>query len=142
MLQAAVAARGGRPLVVLDLAVPRNVEPAARDLPGVRLFDLDDLRLQHCPATSASSPALDHAERVLHEEYVRFRSALRHRAAAPHLAELHRLGAELAQEEADRALAELESLSERDRDVVRQLASRLTRRLLYPASKAIREQDL
>jgi glutamyl-tRNA reductase len=141
MLETAVAVRGGRPLVVLDLAVPRNVEPAARDVPGVRLFDLDDLRLQHCPVTSGIAPALDDAERVLREEYVRFQTALRTRAAAPHLAELHRLGAELAQEEADRALAELGSLSERDREVVRQLASRLTRRLLYPASRAIRDRE-
>jgi glutamyl-tRNA reductase len=140
MLEAALAVRGGRPIVVLDLAVPRNVEPAARDVAGVRLFDLDDLRLQHCPVTTGIAPAIDQAERILREEFVRFRAALRSRAAAPHLAELHRLGERLAEEEAERALAELESLSEREREVVRQMAGRLTRRLLYPASKAIRER--
>lgn len=41
---AAVAARGGRRLVLLDIAVPRDVSSEARDLPGVRLCDLDDLR--------------------------------------------------------------------------------------------------
>ncbi len=140
MLEAAMATRAGRPVVVLDLAVPRNVEFAARDVPGVRLFDLDDLRLQHCPVTSGIAPAIDHADRILREEYVRFRAALRSRAAAPHLAELHRLGAQLAQEEANRALAELETLSDEEREIVRRMASRLTRRLLYPASKAIRER--
>lgn len=141
MLQEAAAGRNGRPVVVLDLAVPRNVDPAARDLAGVWLFDLDDLRLQHCPVTTSLSPVLEHADRVLREEYARFRATLRNRAAAPHLAELHRIGAELAQEEADRALAALQSLSERDREIVRQMATRLARRLLYPASRAIRKQE-
>jgi len=139
-LEAAIAARGGRPIVVLDLAVPRNVEPAARDIPGVRLFDLDDLRLQHCPVTDGIAPAIDQAERIIREELAQFRRALRSRAAAPHLAELHRIGERLATEEADRALAELGTLSDEQREVVRRMASRLTRRLLYPASRTIRER--
>src|SRR5262249_48211995 len=55
-LAAAVESRAGRPLVVLDLAVPRNVDPRARDIAGLRLFDLDDLRLEYCPAVSGIAP--------------------------------------------------------------------------------------
>jgi glutamyl-tRNA reductase len=139
-LEAAMARRDGRPLVVLDLAVPRNVEPAARDVPGVRLFDLDDLRLQHCPASMVAPPELEDAERIVRAELARFRRALRCRTVAPHLAELHRLGALLAREEAGRALDELDSLGEREREVVRRMADRLARRLLYPASRIIRKQ--
>lgn len=43
-LEAAAAARGGRPLFVIDIAMPRNVDPAAAEVPGVYLYDLDDLR--------------------------------------------------------------------------------------------------
>jgi glutamyl-tRNA reductase len=55
------------------------------------------------------------------------------------LAELHSLGERLAEEEAERALAELETLSAEEREVVRRMASRLVRRLLYPASQKIRQ---
>jgi glutamyl-tRNA reductase len=126
-------------LLVLDLGVPRNVDPAARDLPGIRLFDLDDLRLQHCPAVGPAASALAEVGRILDHEVGRFERALRRRAVAPELAELHRLGSALAQEEADRALAELGAMSEEHRAVVRQMADRLARRLLYPASRALRE---
>lgn len=136
---AAVAVRPDASIVVLDLAVPRNVDPAARDVPGVRLYDLDDLQLQHCPAVGGGSAAMDEIDRVLDEELARFRRQLRHRAAAPRLAELHRLGAELAREEAERALAQLGTVSERDREVVRRMAERLAKRVLYPASRRIRE---
>ena len=138
-LTEALSARSGRPIVVLDLAVPRNVAPGARDVPGVCLFDLDDLRLQHCPATVGSSAALEQAEALVREELGQFRKTLRSRAVAPYLAELHRLGERLAGEEADRALAELGPLTEEQQDLVRQMAERLVRRLLYPASRKMRE---
>ena len=137
-LAAALQLRPDRPLVVLDLALPRNVDPAARDVPGIRLFDLDDLRLQHCPAAVGASPALEEAEAIVRAEVSGFRKMLRERAAAPHLAELHRLGERIAQEESDRTLGELGPLSEEQQHRVRQMAERLVRRVLYPASQTIR----
>jgi len=137
-LAAALQLRPDRPVVVLDLALPRNVDPAARDVPGIRLFDLDDLRLQHCPAAVGASPALEEAEAIVRAEVSGFRKMLRERAAAPHLAELHRLGQRIAQEESDRTLGELGPLSEEQQHRVRQMAERLVRRVLYPASQTIR----
>jgi glutamyl-tRNA reductase len=139
VLAEALRSRNGQPLVVLDLALPRNVDPAARDLPGLRLFDLDDLRLKHCPAAAPTSPVIAQAEGLIRNAVSRFFRGLRIRAAAPHLAELHQFGERLAAEEASRALAELESLSEAEQGVVREMAGRIVRRLLYPASQKIRE---
>jgi glutamyl-tRNA reductase len=134
-------ARTGGELVVMDLAVPRNVEPATRSLPGIALFDLDDLQRLCCPAAGAASAALADAERVLNEEIGRLRLALQGRAAAPRLAELHRLGEQVAQQEAAWALAQLENLSDQERQVVREMADRLVRRVLYPVSRSIRGEE-
>lgn len=133
---------GGRrePLVVMDLSVPRNVEPAARSLPAVRLFDLDDLQRLCCPAAGTPSVALQDAERILDDEIARLAQQLRGRAAAPRLAELHRHGAEVAQQEAAWALAQLEDLTDRERVIVKEMADRLVRRVLYPVSRSIREE--
>jgi glutamyl-tRNA reductase len=70
---------------------------------------------------------------------VRLEAALRARAAAPRLAELHRLATRLATEEAELALAQLGPLSERERQVVKEMAERLVRRVLYPVSRSVRE---
>ena len=137
-LARAMAERSGRDLLVLDLSVPRNVEPAARNVPGVHLFDLDDLQRLCCPAAGAASAALDEAERVIDDELVRLGLSLRGKVVAPKLAELHRRGVEMAEEESAWALARLNSLSETDRDVVRQMADRLVRRVLYPVSRDLR----
>jgi glutamyl-tRNA reductase len=138
-LERAAAARD-RELYVMDLAVPRNVEPAARVIGGVRLFDLDDLQRLCCPAAGSASAALDEAERVIEDELVRLGLSLRGRGVAPQLAELHRLGVEMAEQESSWALARLRELSETEREVVRQMADRLVRRVLYPVSRNLRSE--
>jgi glutamyl-tRNA reductase len=133
--------RPDRELFVMDLSVPRNVEPAARGIPGIHLFDLDDLQRLCCPAAGAASAALDDAYQVIEDELVRLGLSLRGKVVAGQLAELHRLGVQMAEQESDWALARLESLSETDREVVRQMADRLVRRVLYPVSRNLRENE-
>lgn len=136
-----VAGARDRELVVVDMAVPRNVEPAARSIDQVRLFDLDDLQRLCCPAVGTASAALAEAERVIDHELVRLRSTLRGRVVAPQLAELHRLGVEMAEQESAWALAQLETLSDTQREIVRQMADRLVRRVLYPVSRNLRAEE-
>jgi glutamyl-tRNA reductase len=139
-LSDAVAARPrGGSIVVMDLSVPRNVQPEAREVRGVRLYDLDDLQRLCCPAAGTPALALRDAERLLEEELARLNGELRGRAAAPQLAELHRLGSEVAEQEAAWALSQIEDLSEREQRVVKEMAERLVRRVLYPVSRSIRQ---
>ena len=135
----AISARAGRELLVMDLAVPRNVEPSAREITGVRLFDLDDLQRLCCPATGTVSPALAEAEGVIEDELIRLGLSLRGRVVAPRLTELHRVSLEMAEQESAWALARLDALSEPEREVVREMAARLVRRVLYPVSQSLRE---
>ena len=139
-LSAALAGRPERRLVVIDLGVPRNVQPEARQLPGIQLFDLDDLQRLCCPAGEEpmASMGLARAEQILLEEMARLDLAMRGRASAPRLTELHRVGAEIAQREATWALSRLDGLSELEQQVVRDMAERLVRRVLYPVSRSIR----
>lgn len=139
-LARAVAARGNHELYVMDLSVPRNVEPSARTITGIHLFDLDDLQRLCCPAAGTASAALEEAERVLEEELVRLGLNLRGKVVAPRLAALHRLGVEMAEQESAWALSRLDSLSDRDREIVRQMADRLVRRVLYPISRNLRSE--
>ena len=133
-----MAGRPNRGLSVIDLGIPRNVEPAARDIIGVELFDLDDLQRLCCPAAGTASEALLQAERLIDDELGRLGLNLRGHAVAPRLAELHRLGIQLAEEESSRALDQLGDISPLQREVVRQMADRLVRRVLYPVSRDIR----
>jgi glutamyl-tRNA reductase len=138
-LSRAIPAGCDRELLVMDLAVPRNVEPAARGIDQILLYDLDDLQRLCCPAFGTASPALAEAERMIEDELVRLGLTLRSRMVAPRLAQLHRRGFELAEQESAWALAQLDTLSEPQREIVRQMADRLVRRVLYPISRNLRE---
>jgi glutamyl-tRNA reductase len=59
---------------------------------------------------------------------------------APKLAELHRRAVEMAEQESAWALAQLDSLSDGQREIVRQMADRLVRRVLYPVSRSLRSE--
>jgi glutamyl-tRNA reductase len=140
-LAQAVAARGRRELLVVDLAVPRNVDPLSRTVAGVQLLDLDDLQRLCCPAAGAPSAALAEAEGVIEDELVRLGLSLRGRVAAPRLAELHRISRQMAEQESAWALAQLETLSPSEREVVKQMADRLIRRVLFPLSQNLRAES-
>ncbi|HEX6434157.1 MAG TPA: glutamyl-tRNA reductase [Gemmatimonadales bacterium] len=139
-LTRAAHARERQKLLVIDLAVPRNVEPSARAIEGIELLDLDDLQQQCCPAAGTASAELAEAEGILEEELVRLGLSLRGRVAAPRLAELHAMSQKMAEQESAWALAQLQTLSETQQEVVRQMADRLVRRVLYPVSRSIREE--
>jgi glutamyl-tRNA reductase len=137
-LARAAAARSGRELIVVDLAVPRNVEPSSRAVSGIRLLDLDDLQRLCCPAAGEPSAALADAEAVIEDELIRLGLSLRGRVVAPRLAELHRLSRQMAEQESEWALAQLETLTPSEREIVRKMADRLVRRVLYPVSLTLR----
>src|SRR2546423_4523326 len=69
---AAIGRRGGRPLCILDLAVPRDVEPAVAQLENVFLYDLDDLQAVAAHAAAERRTDIPAAERIVTEEVERF----------------------------------------------------------------------
>ena len=80
-LAPAAAQPGG--LLVVDLGMPRNVDPAAASIDGVRLLDMDDLRAAVTQAVDERRGEADRAREIVAEELVRHRVASRARGAAP-----------------------------------------------------------
>ena len=85
MLAAAVAGRpDGAPLLVIDLGMPRNVEPSAADLDGLTLLDMDVLRAAVEDALSGRQDEVAGANQIVSDEVERYRVASRARDAARH----------------------------------------------------------
>ena len=90
----------GRPdkrLAFIDIAVPRDVDPAIRSLPGVRLFDLDDLR--EWSSVSVAPGTLDAARQIVESETRDFLAWLAGRTAVPTIRELHERAEAILDEE-------------------------------------------
>jgi glutamyl-tRNA reductase len=132
-LEHAIARRGragSAPLLLVDLSVPRDIDPAVAGLDGVELSTIDDLRpvVEHSLVRrSAELPA---AYAVLHAEVARFTHWLSCRDAA---AAIGPLGAEVEQARAaglERALEHLSMLSADDREVLEAMTRGLARTML------------
>jgi glutamyl-tRNA reductase len=107
-----VAGRAGTPLLVVDLAVPRSVDPAVGDVAGVTLLGMEALRASVEGAMAERQSEAVHAFALVEEELDRYRSATRERGAAPVIAALRlRLEAERVQE-LDRRRPQFAGLSE------------------------------
>ena len=132
-------------LVVVDLCVPRNVDPAVRGVPGVRLVDLADLRAAGERESEAVSRDVAAAERIVEEELVRYLRWLAGRSAAASIRQLRADVDACARGQAEHASRGLPPelrpvVEERVRRTVRRLAHGTTKRLLDAAEAG--DQDL
>jgi glutamyl-tRNA reductase len=141
MLKQVQRARKGRPLFMLDIAVPRDVEPEVGTLDGIYLFDIDDLqKVADKHRAGRQSEAAD-AEAMVKQELDRFLKAWRGRQLAPTITALraHVLG--LAQAEAARITAAMPSLGEREKRALADLADGIAKKLLHVPQMALRQDD-
>jgi len=96
-MQQVIALRDGRPLVIIDLAFPRDVVPAVRALSGIRLFDLDDLRTR--AAETISPEVIRQAEAIVDQETQALLTWLAGRQAVPTIRALRRRAEAILEEE-------------------------------------------
>ncbi|MDR7559459.1 MAG: glutamyl-tRNA reductase [Armatimonadota bacterium] len=120
---------GSAPLLVVDIGVPRGVDPEVGRLPGVTLIDLDMLGPEAVGPTPPEDVA---AAEVIVEEaleaFLRWQGA---RAAEPVIAALHHRAERIVEEELERARARLHRLDERERRAVRGVVEGALRKLLH-----------
>ncbi len=130
MLRDATEDRDGSPLLVVDIAVPRNVEPA-RELPNLVLYDMDDIQRLCERNKHARSMAARRAQRNIEEWGERFDRWQRERDAVPLITQLRSHAEQVRHEELHDTLQALPDLSERERAAVEMLSHSLINRLIH-----------
>jgi glutamyl-tRNA reductase len=130
-LELVMRARGGRPLHLIDIAVPRDIDPACADLEGVTLSDIDDLQATVARNLSIRRDEAPHAERILEEEIKRFAKWLGQVDALPTVAALRAHGNEIVEQILAENQGRWESASQRDLARVEAIARAVMNRLLH-----------
>ncbi len=135
----AVKARRFRPLFLVDLAVPRSVDPEVARLPNVYVKDVDDIGEVVAQNSEARAQEATRAERIVEVEVRELARVLRGRAAAPVLGELRRFADEIAQAEARRTLQHLgAALDDAQRESVQAMARAIVNKLLHEPTTRLR----
>src|SRR5262245_9982024 len=135
-----VAERFQRPLLILDLAIPRDFDPAINDLMGVFHYSIDDLKSACDRNRQEREKEWPKAQRLIEEETARFMADLHHRATAPTIRRLKARADEVKADELSRLLNKLGNVDQRVQAEISSAFDRLVNKLLHPPLESLRDE--
>jgi glutamyl-tRNA reductase len=135
---AAIAQRGGRPLCLLDIAVPRDVDVAVGRLENVFLYDIDDLQGVVAANIGGRHREMPAAERIVQQELAYFWDWYTARGAVDAIRELRDHAEAMRVAEAERALRRLQHLDPADRERIVHLTKALMNKFLHEPTLELR----
>jgi glutamyl-tRNA reductase len=138
-LELAMDRRFGRELLIVDIAVPRDVDPAAAVIPGVTLCDMDDLKAFAERSLDRRRREVARVRRIIAAELERFRSEATAREVAPLVAALRDRAEEVRLGELERFRARLEDLDPKAAEAVEALTRGIVAKLLHDPTVRIKD---
>jgi glutamyl-tRNA reductase len=136
---AATGRSADAPLLVIDLGVPRNVEPSAGTLAGVTLLDMDSLRAAVEEALSGRQAEVAHAREIVGDEMERYRVASRARGAAPVVSALRSQAEEVRRTELERQRSKRSELSVEQWEQVDVVTRAVVAKLMHQPTVALKD---
>jgi glutamyl-tRNA reductase len=138
-VERAMRKRRGRPIFFVDIAVPRDVDPAVNDIEGCYLYDIDDLERVVEESVAGRREEAVRAEAIVTEETERFREWQRSLDVVPAIASLRALAESIREAELARAESRLGSLSPTQRRMVESLTAQIVNKLLHLPTVRMKE---
>ncbi len=140
LAEPALTARPERPLVLIDIAVPRDVDPEVRGLPNVHYYDIDDLEAHLNGALAERQQSVPHVEAIAAEEMDRFAEWLAGLDLAPIIAGLRAKADAIRRAEVDKTLRRLPDLTPDERQHIESLSEALVNKLLHDPTSRLRAE--
>jgi len=138
-VEQAMRERRGRPIFFIDIAVPRDVDPAVIELEGCYLYDIDDLERVVAESVSGRREEAVRAEAIVSEEADAFRAWQLSLDVVPAISSLRARAESIRREELERAEGRLASLSPSQRRAVEALTSQIVAKLLHQPTVRMKE---
>jgi glutamyl-tRNA reductase len=138
-LQAVMDSRDGRPMLLIDLAVPRDIDAACGEIAGVSLYDIDDLQAVIARNRRVRQAEARKAEGIIEEEIQHFATWLGSLEVLPTIAALRARATDIAEQVVHENDAKWESASPRDRERVEAIARAIVNRILHDPTSRMKE---
>jgi glutamyl-tRNA reductase len=138
MIAGAMQARQSRPLLLIDIAVPRDIDPAVREVPGVHAYDIDELQAVAEENMQLRRNEVVQAEAIIEEEVGKFGDWLRSLEVVPTVSSLRERADAVRLAEVERTLAKME-LSAADRKRVDAMTQAIVKKLLHEPITRLKE---
>ncbi|MBN1452370.1 MAG: glutamyl-tRNA reductase [Anaerolineales bacterium] len=140
MVDSAMRQRSKRPLTLVDIAVPRDVDPDVAQIPDVHLYDIDNLNVHLEQSLAERASEVPCVEAILDEEEGKFIEFLASLDMLPLISDMHRKAEAIRQAELNKTLRRLPDLSEAERARIEALTQALVKKLLDAPTTRLRAQ--
>jgi glutamyl-tRNA reductase len=138
-VESTLSLRRGRPLFLIDLAVPRDLDPAIHELPGCYVYDVDDLEAVVAESLAGRRIEAARAEELVAEESERFRAWQASLEVVPAIASLRARAEEIRARELTRLEPRFTGLSDHERKAVESLTTQIVNKLLHLPTVRMKE---
>lgn len=140
MVAAAMRARPDRPLALIDIAVPRDIDPEVANVPRVRLYDIDHLNAHLEQSLAVRAAEVPHVKAILAEEEAQFLDFLRSLDMLPLITDLRKQAEAIRQAELEKTLRRLPDLTAAERSRIEALTESLVKKLLDAPTHCLRAE--
>ena len=138
-LDSTMRSRPDRPLLIVDVAVPRDVDPAAAEIDGISLLDVEDVRRFAESQMATRQAEIPAVRAILDEELERYRGSAAARSAAPVVAALRTRAESIRRSELDRQRARLDALGPGAAEILEAVTKRIVAKLLHEPTVRVKE---
>ncbi|MDD4802386.1 MAG: glutamyl-tRNA reductase [Syntrophomonas sp.] len=123
--------RAGRKIMLIDVAVPRDIEPSLGCIDGVYLYDIDELQYVIDFSLASRKKAAEKANSIIAQELIEFNQWLATLYVVPVISALKSYGEDIKKNELKRAFNRLGKMSEREQEIIATLANSIVNQLLH-----------
>lgn len=141
IIQQAMQARLHRPLVLIDIAVPRDIDPDAANIPHVKLFDIDNLNTQLEDSLTRRMDEVPIVKQILEEELFEFEDYLKSLEMLPIIADIRQQAESIRLAELEKTLRRMPDLTEAERARIEALTHSLVKKLLDSPTRRLRAES-
>lgn len=128
-----------RPLFLIDIALPRDIEPEVKNIPEVHLYDIDDLKQMVEKNISERKDQVIQAENIIKETKKDFQHWLNTRQCTPIIREMRQRAGEIKNSEIERALNKLSNSENSPEKIINNMAHRLVNKVLHQPTEGIKQ---
>lgn len=140
MVKDAMAQRAERPLVLIDIAVPRDIDSDAAEIPHVRLYDMDGLNTQLETSLAERVAEVPQVKTILEQEISEFAEYLKSLDMLPIIADMRQQAEVIRQVELNKTLRHLPDLTEAERNHIEAMTQALVKKLLHAPTQRLRAE--
>jgi len=133
--------RRNRPVFVIDISVPRNIDPEVNALDNVYLYDVDDLQGVVDTNILERQKEAKKAEDIIEEEIETFKKWLSSLDSVPTVIALREKAEAIRKEELEKLMNRLSDIGEKDKKAIEGMASSIVNKLIHPPTVALKEDS-